>query len=95
MIAFFSVNCFSNSEIPSLRSSKYMAFSDITESGVILGQNCVRLTDAALNDLFFFKFVLSKAVYICYEHRGSSSQKCPFIFFREKVPFYISAGCCL
>ena len=29
--------------------------------GVILGQNCVWLLDAALNDLSFQKFVLSKA----------------------------------
>ena len=30
--------------------------------GVILAQNCVRLLDATLNDLFFQKFILSKAV---------------------------------
>ena len=30
--------------------------------GVILGQNIIRLSGAALNDWFFKKFVLSKAV---------------------------------
>ena len=35
-------------------------------SGVVLGQNCIQLSDTALNDLFFFQeFVLSKAVQIC------------------------------
>ena len=27
----------------------------VTHSGVILGQNCVRLSDATLDDIFFFK----------------------------------------
>ena len=31
------------------------------EAGIILGQNCIRLLDAALNK-FFQKIVLSKAV---------------------------------
>ena len=34
----------------------------LTKPGVILGQDCVRLLDAALDDLFFQKFILLKAV---------------------------------
>ena len=35
---------------------------DFRLSGVILAQNCVWLLDATLSDLFFQKFILSKAV---------------------------------
>ena len=50
-------------------------------SGVILGQNCVRLSDAALNDLFFFKNLFYRkqckyAVYI-----GLLKSKVPFKCF--------------
>ena len=44
---------------------------------VILGQNCVWLSDAALDD----SFVLWKAVQICYEHKGCSNQSFPVIVF--------------
>ena len=55
------------------------------QSGVIPGQNCVLLLDAALNDLSFSElYFITSSV-----NRGCSNQRCPFIvFFREKVPFY-------
>ena len=50
----------------------------------------------------FVKQILSKAVWICYEYRSCSNQRCPFIvFYGGKVLFYISyticiyARCCL
>ena len=61
-------------------------------AGVILGENCVWLLDATLDDLVFQKFVLWKVVQIWYEHRGCWNQSCLFaVIYREKVPCYISA----
>ena len=54
---------------------------------VILGQNCIWLLDAALYDLFFQKFVLSKSVK--YAMNIGVTQRWPFtVFDREKVSFY-------
>lgn len=44
--------------------------------GVILSQKCVRFSDVALDNFFFRKFISSKALKICYEHRGCSDQRC-------------------
>ena len=69
----------------------------IKKPGVILGQYCVRLSDAALDDLFFKKtYFVESSLYICYEHRVCSNQRCLFTdFCKEKASFYISAGRCL
>ena len=63
---------------------------------VILGQHHVRLSDAALNNSFFSNMFYQNQFKYAIEHRGCSNLRCLFIgFFREKVPFYISAGSCL
>ena len=58
--------------------------------GVILGQNCVQLFDAAFDSFFFF-FFFQKFFLLKYSaNRGTSSQSCPFIvFFREKKCSFI------
>ena len=60
---------------------------------VIISKNCIRLLDAALNNLFFQKFNLPKAVQICYELL--KSEVLFYSFFRGKVLFYLSARPCL
>ena len=66
-----------------------MAFSDITESGVILGQNCVRLTDAALNDLFFSNLFYQKQ-YIYAMNIGVAQVRSALLYFLGKKYLFIS-----
>ena len=83
--------------------SCFPKFSPGKGSGVILGQNCVQLSEATTSCFLFQKFVLyQKHCKYTMNHGliciniGSSNQTCPFIaFFREKVLLYISAGFCI
>ena len=62
-------------------------------SGVILGQSCVRLSDAAFDDLFFFEnlFYQKQCKYAVNIGllKSEVSFKC---FYSKKIPFYIFGG---
>ena len=64
--------------------------------GVILGQNCVLLSDTALNNLFFSKMLFIKSSANMLWTSGLLKLELPFYsLFREKVSFDISAVRCL
>ena len=66
------------------------------KSGVIVGQKCIRLLGTALDDLFFKNlFYQKQCEYATNKPRGCSNHGCPFtVFYKEKVPFNVSAGYC-
>ena len=53
-------------------------------------KNSVQLLDAAPNNLFFQKLILSKTVCICYKHRGCSNQRYLLQILTVKMCPYIS-----
>ena len=62
-------------------------------SGVILGQNCVRLSDAAFNDLFFFENLFYQKQCKYAMNIGLQKSEVPFKCFQsKKVPFYVFGG---
>ena len=50
-------------------------------SGVILGQNCIQLSDSALDDLFFSRIYFIKISANMLEPQGLLKSYVPFIFF--------------
>ena len=63
-----------------------------TNTGAILGQNCLWLLGTALTDLFFSNKNFIKRGCIGVAQIRYALLK---VFYREKAPFYDSAGHCL
>ena len=61
-------------------------------SGVILGQNCVRLSDAAFDDLFFVENLFYQKQCKYAVNIGLLKSEVSFeCFYSKKIPFYYLA----
>ena len=61
----------------------------------ILGQNCIRLSDAAFNDLLFSNVFYGNQCKYAMNIGVAQIRSTLLQFFTEKVPLHISAGRCL